>query len=76
MVKGSCLISGSCLTSGELSGSRFIRFELRGSARAVLQSAQLLFSLPWGQGVHTTQSHFTFPWGQGLHAAHLRFSFP
>ena len=76
MVKGSCLISGSCLTSGELSGSRFIRFELRGSTRAVLHPPQFLVNLPWGQGVHTTQSHFTFPWGQGLHAAHLRFSFP
>jgi hypothetical protein len=46
MVNGSCLISGSSFISGELSGSRLIRFELGGSARAVLHALQLFFCLP------------------------------
>jgi hypothetical protein len=41
-----------------------------------LHSAQLLFSLPWGQGLHATQLPLNFPWGQGLHSAHLRFTLP
>ena len=67
MMKGSCLISGSCLTSGsglisgELSGSRLIRFELGGAARAVLHAAQLLFRFPCEQPVHATQSFVIFP---------------
>ena len=40
---GSCLISGSCSILGELSGTRFTRFELGESARAALHSAHLLF---------------------------------
>ena len=48
MVKGSSssLMSGSCLISGELSGSRLTCFELGGSARATLHSANLSFRLP------------------------------
>ena len=39
-------MSGSCLISGELSGSRLTCFELGGSARATLHSANLSFRLP------------------------------
>jgi len=46
LISGSCLISGSSLISGELSGSRLIRFEGGGSARAVLHAAHLVFRLP------------------------------
>ena len=46
MVNGSFLISGSSLTSGELSGSRLIRFDLGGSARADLHATQVRFSFP------------------------------
>ena len=52
MVNGSCLISGSSLISGSrlisggLSGSRLIRFELGGAARAVLHAVHLSFCLP------------------------------
>ena len=84
-------MNGSCLISGKLSGSRLIRFELGGAARAALHAAhlvfhlpwgqplhatQLLFCLPWGQGLHTTQHFFSFPWGQGLHTVQLSFSLP
>ena len=48
---GSCLILGSCLISGELSGSRLIRFELGGAARAALHTAHQRFSLPCGHGL-------------------------
>ena len=60
MVKGfgSCLILGSSLICGELSGSRLIRFELGGSARAVLHAAQLVFRLPWGQPLQAKQLLF------------------
>jgi len=46
LISGSCLISGSSLTSGELSGSRLIRFDLGGSARADLHATQVRFSFP------------------------------
>jgi|TARA_B110000977_G_scaffold92653_1_gene122735 hypothetical protein len=48
LILGSCLTSGelSCLISGELSGSRLIRLERDGAARAVLHAAQYVFSLP------------------------------
>ena len=68
--------SGSCLISGELSGSRLIRFELGRSARAALHAMQFLFTLPWGQGVHTAELRFAFPLGQGLHFAQLLFKLP
>ena len=61
MVNGSCLISGSSLISGELSGSRLIRFELGGAARADLHAAQRCFSLSCGQGLHAAQLHFSLP---------------
>ena len=61
MVNGSCLISGACLISGELSGSRFTRFELGAAARAVLHAAQLFFRLPWRQPVHSAQFFFNLP---------------
>jgi hypothetical protein len=41
-----------------------------------LQSAQLLFTLPWGQGLQSAQLLFTLPWGQGLHCAQLSFRVP
>ena len=88
---GSSFISGSSLISGELSGSRFTRFELGGPMRAALHAAQPYFTLPWGhglhfahmffrfqwgQGVHVVQLLFCLPWGQGVHAVQLLFSFP
>jgi hypothetical protein len=51
------MVNGSCL----ISGSRLMRFELGGAARAVLHAAQLLFHFPCEQPVHATQSIFTFP---------------
>ena len=70
LTSGSYLISGSCLTSGELSGSRLIRFERGGAARAFLHVAHLSLRLPWGHFVrHTEQLSFRLPLGQGLHAA-------
>jgi len=75
-ISGSRLISGSCLISGELSFSRLIRFELRGSARAALHSAQSPFTLPCGQGVHSAQAVFRLPWGHPLHTTHLNFHLP
>ena len=91
MVKGACLISGSGMISGERSGSRLIRFEIGGSARAALHTAQWSFRLPWdhtvhathlcfslpcGQGLHAAQLYFSLPWGQGLHSAQLLFRLP
>tara|TARA_B110000977_G_scaffold100937_1_gene132364 strand:+ start:5706 stop:5942 length:237 start_codon:yes stop_codon:yes gene_type:complete len=73
---GSCLISGSSLISGYVSGSRLICFELGGSACTALQTAHLVFRLPWGQLLHTKQLRLTLPWGQGVHAAHSRFILP
>ena len=58
---GACLISGSCLISGELSVSRLIRFDLGGSARAVLHSVHILFHSLWEHGVHVTQLYFCLP---------------
>jgi hypothetical protein len=49
------------LISGELSGSRFTRFELGGPMRAALHAAQPYFTLPWGQGLHSAQLCFTLP---------------
>ena len=46
LISGACLISGSCLISGEVSGSRLIRFELGGSARAALHAAHLPRTYP------------------------------
>ena len=46
LTSGSSLTSGSCLISGKLSGSRLIRFELGGAARAALHAAHLVFRLP------------------------------
>ena len=70
------MVKGSCLISGELSRSRLTRFELGGSARAVLHSAHLSFRLPWGQPIHTKQWVFSLPWEHELHSAHLDFSLP
>ena len=61
LISGSCLIWGFCLTSGELSGSRLIRFELGGVARAALHASNLLFRLPCEQPVQSTQSRFSLP---------------
>ena len=41
-----------------------------------MQSAQLCFSLPCGQGLHATQACFTLPCGQGLQSSQLRFALP
>ena len=46
------------------------------SACRGLHSAQLPFSLPWGQGVQSTQLRFSLPWGQGLHSTQLYFTLP
>jgi hypothetical protein len=41
-----------------------------------LQSAQLPFTLPCGQGLQSAQSYFRLPCGQGLQSAQLPFSLP
>ena len=41
-----------------------------------MQSTQLPFSFPCGQGLHSVQLSFRLPWRQGWQSPQLRFSFP
>ena len=73
---GSSFISGWSLISGELSGSRFTRFELGGPMRAALHAAQPCISLPWGHGLQSLQPPFSLPRGQGVHFLQQLLYFP
>ena len=46
------------------------------AVRTRVARQQSYFTLPWGQGVHSTHLFFSFPCGQGLHTVQLLFSFP
>ncbi len=41
-----------------------------------MQSAQLFFSLPRGQGLHFAQAYLFLPWEYGLHSLHVLFTLP